>query len=188
VHVIHKTRLALSYRRMMQMNVLEAIKKRRSIRRYKPEEIPTEHLQQILEAARLAPSAKNLQPWQFIIVGTRERKRLLAEIASKQMFLADAAVIVVALADPDASPKWFKQDVMIALEHMVLTATSLGYGTCWIGAFEEEKVKKLLKVPEKLKVVALLPIGVPDETPEARPRKKFTEIFFSEEYGKPLTL
>lgn len=167
---------------------MEAVEKRRSIRRYKPEKIPAEHLKQILEAARLAPSAKNLQPWQFIIVRSRKRKKLLAEIAWKQMFLADAAVIVVALADPEASPKWFKQDVMIALEHMVLAATSLGYGTCWIGAFEEEKVKELLKVPRNLKVVALLPVGAPKETPEARPRKGFTEIFFSEEYGKPLTL
>jgi len=170
------------------MEVFEVIRKRRSIRRYKQESIPREHLEKILEAARLAPSAGNRQPWSFIIVRDVQRKKLLAEIARNQMFLADADLIIVALADAEASPKWFKQDVMIAIEHMVLTSASLGYGTCWIGAFKEEQVKQLLKIPEKIAVVALLPIGVPDEETQPRPRKAFTEIFFGEEYGKPLTL
>jgi len=170
------------------MDVFETIKKRRSIRKYKQGNMPREHLKRILEAARWAPSAKNRQPWRFIIIRDTERKKLLAEIANKQMFLADASVIVVALADPEASPKWFKQDVMIALEHIVLASTSIGYGTCWIGAFDEKRTKQLLKIPEKFSVVALLPIGVPDESPPPRPRKEFTEIFFGEEYGKPLTL
>jgi nitroreductase len=74
---------------------------------------------------------------------------------------------------------------MIALEHMVLAATSLGYGTCWIGVFSEGAVKKLLKIPEKMKVVALLPIGVPAEKPAARPRKELSEIFFKEEWQSP---
>ena len=170
------------------MEVLEAIEKRRSVRKYKPSGIPNEHLKKILEAARLAPSAGNRQPWRFIVVRSSERKKLLAEAARNQMFLADAGVIIVALADPEASPKWFKQDVMIAMEHMVLASTGLGYGTCWIGAFEEEQVKQLLGVPERIAVVALLPIGVPDEKPQPKPRKDFGEIFFDEEYGKPLTL
>ncbi len=170
------------------MEVLEAIEKRRSIRKYKPSGIPNGHLKKILEAARLAPSAGNRQPWHFIVIQNSERKKLLAEAARNQMFLADAGVIIVALADPDASPKWFKQDVMIAMEHMVLASTGLGYGTCWIGAFEEEQVKQLLGVPERIAVVALLPIGVPDEKPQPKPRKDFGEIFFDEKYGKPLTL
>lgn len=77
---------------------------------------------------------------------------------------------------------------MIALEHMVLAATSLGHGTCWIGAFNEEEVKKILKIPENLAVVALLTVGVPDESPSARSRKAFGEIFFKESYGVPLDL
>ncbi len=170
------------------MDLFEAIEKRRSIRKYKPDPIPLEHLRKILETARLAPSAKNRQPWRFIVVQDPERKKLLAEAAMKQMFLSNADVIIVALADKEASPKWFKQDVMIAIEHMVLASTSLGYGTCWIGAFTEAPIKKLLNIPEKFTVVALLPIGVPDEHPPPRPRKSLTEIFFSEEYGKPLTL
>jgi nitroreductase len=171
------------------MDVLEAVEKRRSIRKYKPSGIPKEHLERILEAARLAPSAGNRQPWRFIVVRSPERKKLLAEASQKQMFLADAGAVVVALADPEASPKWFKQDVMIALEHMVLASISLGYGTCWIGAFEEVQVKQLLGVPERVSVVALLSVGLPDEKPQPRPRKEFDEIFFAEEeYGKRLTL
>jgi len=168
------------------MEVLEVIEKRRSVRKYKLSNVPNEDLKRILEAARLAPSAGNRQPWRFIVVQTSERKKLLAKAARNQMFLADAGVIIVALADSEASLKWCKQDVMIAVEHLVLASTSLGYGTCWIGAFEEEQVKELLGIPEKIAVVALLPIGVPDERPQAKPRKIFGEIFFEEEYNRPL--
>jgi len=168
------------------MEIFEVIERRRSIRKYKPSSISNEHLKKILEAARLAPSAGNRQPWRFIVVRSTEQKKLMAEAAQNQMFLADAGVIIVALADSEASPKWFKQDVMIAIEHMVLASTSLGYGTCWIGAFEEKQVKQLLGVPKRIAVVALLPIGVPDEKPQPKPRKNFGEIFFDEKYDKPL--
>jgi nitroreductase len=77
---------------------------------------------------------------------------------------------------------------MIALEHMVLSATALGYGTCWIGAFNADEVKRLLKIPEAMTIVALLPIGVPDEKPKPRPRRDFHEIFYKEEWQKPLIL
>jgi len=170
------------------MEVFEAIEIRGSIRKYKPSSIPNEHLKKILEAARLAPSAGNRQPWRFITVRSSERKKLLAEAARNQMFLADAGVIIVALADHEAAPKWCKQDVMIAMEHIVLASTSLGYGTCWIGAFEEEQVKQLFGIPEGMAVVALLSIGVPGEKQQPKPRKDFGEIFFEEKYGKPLTL
>ena len=169
------------------MEVLEAIEKRRSVREYKPSSIPQEHLKRILEAARLAPSAGNRQPWRFIIVRNHEQKKLLTKIARNQTFLEDAAVIVVALADAEASPKWFKQDVMIAIEHMVLASTSLGYGTCWIGAFKEEQTKQLLEIPERISIVALLPIGIPNEKPRPKPRKDPKEIFFEERYGNPIT-
>lgn len=164
------------------MDVFDAIKSRRSIRKYKQEPIPTEKLEAILEAARLAPSAANRQPWRFIIVQDPDRKKALAEAANNQTFLKDAAAIIAAVGDPDVSARWFEKDTMIALEHMVLAATALGYGTCWIGAFNEDTIKNLLKIPQKSKVVALLPIGVPAETPVPRPRKQIPEIFFKEEW------
>jgi len=166
------------------MDVLEAIRSRRSIRKFRPEPIPDEKLKMILEAGRLAPSAGNRQPWLFIVVKDPERKRSLAKAADNQTFIADADVIIVALGDPNASPRWFERDPMIAVEHMVLAATGLGYGTCWIGAFNEKEVKNLLKIPKKLKVIALLPIGFPDETPAPKERKPLEEIVFLDEFGK----
>lgn len=169
------------------MNIFEDIQTRRSIRKYRPEPIPDEKLRLILEAGRLAPSAGNRQPWHFILVRDPEGMRDVARAANNQMFIADAGVIIATLGDPRTSPRWFKQDPMIAIEHMVLAATDLGYGTCWIGAFNEEEVKRVLQIPEELAVIALLPIGVPDEAPPPKARKPLEEIVFSEEYGKPLT-
>jgi nitroreductase len=167
------------------MDVFEAVKARRSIRKYKPETIPDEKLENILEAARLAPSAGNRQPWRFIVVQDSERKKTLAEVANEQTFLKDASAIIVAVGDPAVSARWHEKDPMIALEHMVLAATAMGYGTCWIGAFDEDALKRLLKIPEKMKVVAILPIGVPGEKPAPKSRKELSEIFFKEEWQTP---
>jgi nitroreductase len=164
------------------MDVLEAIRTRRSVRKYKPEPIPNEKLETILDAARLAPSASNRQPWRFVVVEDRERGKALARAADDQTFIGDAGAIIVAVSDPEKSARWHEKDTMIALEHVVLAATALGYGTCWIGAFDEDAVKRLLKIPAKMKVVALLPIGVPDEKPSLRPRRKMSEIFFKNEW------
>jgi nitroreductase len=181
------------------MDLFEAIEKRRSIRKFKPHPIPQEDLKKILEAGRLAPSGGNRQPWRFIVVKNAETKKALAAAANNQMFIADADTVIVALGDPKASPTKlpytlsatripYKQDPMIAVEHMVLAATALGYGSCWIGAFNEEEVKKILKVPNDLAVIALLPVGVPDENPPPKPRKAFNEVFFKDSYGVPLEL
>jgi len=174
------------------MNVVEAIKNRRSIRKYKPEPIRDEHLKTILESARLAPSAGNKQPWRFIVVRDYESKRMLGELAHKQRWIIEAGVVIVALAlprsDPNVYERWVERDVMIAVEHMVLAALELGYGSCWVGAFDEKEVKKLLNVPEDMTVICLLPIGVPDQHPAPRGRKPFEEIFFEERYGRSLNL
>lgn len=169
------------------MDVLEAIKKRRSIRKFRLETIPDETLRLILEAGRLAPSAGNRQPWRFIVVKDAERKRALAEATNNYLFVADAPLIIVTLGDPNKSLRWFRQDPMIAIEHMVLAATALGYGTCWIGGFDEGEVKRILRVPKRLAVIAMLPIGVPDESPPTRSRKALREIVYLEEYGKTLS-
>lgn len=170
------------------MSVLEVIRKRRSIRAYKPEPVKDEHLKLLLEAARLAPSAGNRQPWRFIVVRDPELKKRVAEAAAKQMFIADAGVIIVAVADPTASPRWHDKDVMIAMEHLILAATELGYGTCWIGAFDEARIKSLLKIPEQHRVIALTPVGVPAEAPPPRPRKSLDEITFENRWGSRLEL
>jgi len=141
-----------------------------------------------LEAARLAPSARNLQPWYIVVVRDPERKKELAKAAMGQMFIADAGVVLVCLSDPTRSPKWHDKDAMIALEHVALAATALGYGSCWIGAFDPEAVRRIVRAPEGLEVVAMMAIGVPDESPPPRPRRPLDEIAFSEEFGKKRAL
>lgn len=181
------------------MNLFEVIEKRRSIRKYKPEPVANEDLKRILEAGRLAPSGGNRQPWFFIVVREKEMKKALSIAANNQKFIADADVIITALGDPKSTKIKlpyklstnrisYLQDPMISVEHMILAATALGYGTCWIGAFDENRVKEILNIPENLIVVALFPIGVPDEEPSIRPRKPFKEIFFENSYGVPLEL
>ena len=168
------------------MDTLQAIFERRSIRRYKREAIPDEHLKQILEAGRQAPSAANRQPWHFIVVREAEQKQRVAQACNGLMWMADAACILVALGLPAVSSKWYRVDVAIALENMVLAARSLGYGTCWIGAFDPEKVRTVCQIPPEAEVVACTPLGVPDVSPAARERKPWEQVFSAESYGQAL--
>ena len=170
------------------MELFETVEKRRSIRKFKPNPIPDRDLKKILEAGRLAPSGGNRQPWSFIVVRKPETKKKLAAVANLQRFIAEADTVLIALGDPAVSKSLYKQDPMIAIEHMVLASTALGYGTCWIGAFNENDVKEIAKVPENMTVIALLPIGVPDENPLPKPRRAFKEVFFKESYGKPMEM
>lgn len=178
--------------RSVCMDVLKAIETRRSVRKYKPVPVPDGDLKKILEAGRLAPSAGNKQPWGFVVVRDPGRRKLLAEAARNQMWTADAGAFLAVFSDSANSPggygRWTERDPMIAAENMILAAWSLGYGTCWIGAFEEEKVKPLLGIPEDKKVICLLPLGVPAETPDPKPRRAFTDVFHAETYGNPLEL
>jgi nitroreductase len=173
----------------------EVIRKRRAIRKYREYDIPKDDLEKILEAARLAPSANNSQPWSFIVVKDQEMKQLLAK-PSPQKFIANANAVVVVLGDPSVSccPRatWTTRDPMIATEHLVLAATALGYGTCWIANYESrpsewiDEVKRALRIPDHLRIIILVAIGVPDEEPSLQPRKNLQEICFENVYGNPL--
>jgi nitroreductase len=165
------------------MSVLKVIQKRRSLRKYKGDRIPEDVLQRVLEAARLAPSGKNYQPWKFIIVQDQELKEKLAQASAEQFFMAEAPIIIVGCGFPDDSysrmgryMKSWPVDVTIALEHLILQATEEGLGTCWIGSFEETEVKAILNIPENVRVLALTPLGYPNETPPYRGRKRLDEI------------
>jgi len=166
------------------MDVFEAIQNRRSIRTYKSKHVSKKKLNRILEAARLAPSASNMQPWHFIVVTDSEKRRKLAEGGRYAKFLVKSPVVIVGCGDQEASPKWYTVDVTIALEHMVLTATSEGLGTCWIGSFTESQVKELLRIPENYRVVAMLALGYPRRNIlKATPRRKeLTQIVGFEEF------
>ena len=167
------------------MDVFEAIAARRSVRRYKPEPIPEESIGRIMEAARLAPSAGNRQPWRFVVTKDPGVRRALARAANNQDFVGQAPAVITVLGDPEVSERWHLRDPMIAAEHMALQAVEEGLGTCWIGAFDEAEVKRILKVPDKLRVVCLLPVGKPAEVPAGKPRRPMTELLFKDTYGNP---
>lgn len=161
----------------------EVIKARRSIRRYKPTPISDEILRRILGAARLAPSANNAQPWKLIVVRDEDMKLKLTQACNNKKWMAEAPVIVVACGFPDEADSYlggymnsFSIDVAIALDHLVLTASNEGLGSCWIGRFKEEKVKDLLDIPYDVKVVALIPLGYANEEPEHSGRKHLSDL------------
>ncbi|MDP2900660.1 MAG: nitroreductase family protein [Candidatus Bathyarchaeota archaeon] len=166
------------------MNFEEVLLKRRSIRRYKDAPIPREKILKILEAARIAPSASNKQPWHFIVV---EKKETIKQLA-KSEWAAKAPLMIVGLADQEASPNWCSNDLGIAFEHIALAATNLGLGTCWMGQTgREELIRKLLDIPDKLRPVAVMPIGVPDETPPPKERKSLDDIVSWEKFASSST-
>ncbi len=171
------------------MSVLDIIKQRRSVRKYKTDPIPEDVFLRVMEAARLAPSGKNSQPWKFIIVRDPEMRKDLAVASRNQNFMARAPIIIVACGYPDRSyPKqgnYMKSwpiDVACAVDHLMLQACEEGLGTCWIGAFEEKDVKSLLGVPDDVRVLALTPLGFPDENPSFRGRRALEEIISNESY------
>jgi nitroreductase len=162
------------------MSIFDTIKDRRSVRTYKGERIPKDKLEKLLEAARLAPSAGNGQSWKFIVIESEQIKNQLVAASNNQAFVGTASHIIAGIGDPDK--KWHQVDLAIALEHIVLGAVELGLGTCWIGAFNENEVNKILKIPQNKKIVALLTVGIPAESPTARPRKTLEEIVTYNEY------
>jgi nitroreductase len=173
------------------MDVFEAIEKRRSIRDYEPTSVPKEKLERILEAARLAPSTGNRQPWHFIVVTDAEKRKALSG-GMFAKFLKRTPLVIAACGDEKATPKWHAIDVTIAVENMVLAATGEGLGTCWIGSFHENQVRDALKIPKNLRVIVLLAVGYTSHreslTSKAlrafRKRKPLRKIVSLEEYGK----
>lgn len=171
------------------MDFYNVIRKRRSVRKYKKDKVPDEVLIRILEAGRIAPSAKNIQPWKFIVVRDIESKKKVAKACKNQMWMADADVIIcgcaiekIAYGNMGGYMSSFPIDLAIAIDHIILAATNEGLGTCWIGAFDENEVKKVLDIPDDIRVVALTPIGFPLEDPKDRGRKSFEEVFIFEKY------
>ncbi len=169
------------------MKVMEAIAERRSIRSFSGQPVEEEKLLRVLEAGRLAPSARNMQDWKFVVVKDPGLRRRLAEAARNQEFVGQAPVVIVACGTSDyvmtCGQLTYPIDVAIAVDHMTLAAVEEDLGTCWIGAFYEDKVKEILGVPEDVRVVALLPLGYPAETaknakdmPMHKPRKPLDEI------------
>ncbi len=169
------------------MDVFTAIRQRTSVRVYKATDVEDDKLKKILEAARLSPSASNRQEWKFIIVKNNETKKKLAKAAFGQSFIAEAPIVIVACGTEPKSVMACGQpaytvDVSIAFAFMILQAYELGLGTCWIGAFKEDETKKILSVPKDVRVVAMTPLGYPDEPPSEKSRKSLNQIVCNEKY------
>ena len=160
------------------MHVHEAMKKRKSVRSYLDKPVEKEKIDKILEAAQIAPSARNSQEWRIIVVTDKDvRKRLAIEAARNQMFVAEAPVVFVCCAETDKADmicghSRYAVDCAIAVDHMTLAAVEEDLGTCWIGAFTQEPVRKILNIPKDIEVFALLPTGYPTDPAAVEKRRK----------------
>ena len=174
--------------------LLAVMRRRRSVRRYTREPVSDGLLQKLLEAAQLAPSAGNLQARDFVVVRDPNMKHVLAEAAYGQFFVSMAPVVLVGCANIGRSSTAYGQraelyavqDVTIAASYMQLAAEAMRVATCWIGAFDERRVVRALGLPLDVRPVLMLPIGYPDERPNARPRIDRSQFTYYERWGASL--
>jgi nitroreductase len=169
------------------MDVFTAINQRSSVRAYKGTPVEEDKLNKILEAARLSPSSSNRQEWKFIVVKNKDTRKKLANAAFGQSFIGEAPVVIVACGTDSKSIMACGQpthsvDVSIACAFMILQAYELGLGTCWIGAFKEDETKRILNIPEHVRVVAMTPVGYPSQPPTQKSRKGLDQIVCFEKY------
>jgi nitroreductase len=180
------------------MEFIDVIKARTSVRDYSDKQVEEEKITYVLECARLAPSWENKQCWRFIVIQNKETIQQIAKTSVINRWLKTAPVILIACADPTESGshdtlEYYAVDVSIALEHAILAATDVGFGTCWIGGFNEEKLKELLEIPKRIRIVALTPLGYPVGTKglaqrittallKAKKRKTLEEIVHHEHW------
>jgi len=163
------------------VELIEVIKQRRSIRAFSEEAIEREKLLEVLDAGRMAPSARNEQEWKFVVVRKTEKRLKVSHACLEQDFVKEAPVIIVACGTkPDyimtCGQRAYSIDLSIALTHMMLRATDLGLGSCWLGAFNERKIKQILDIPEPVRIVALMALGYPRFQPQPKTRKSLDEI------------
>ncbi|MGQ9582928.1 MAG: nitroreductase family protein [Thermoplasmatota archaeon] len=163
------------------MDVSEAIRRRRTVRRYEKRAVAPAVLRRLLEAARLAPSGMNLQPWELIVVTSEEVRRALVPACNNQRQVAEAPVVICGVDDPEA--KWARVDLALAMEHIALEAVELGLGTCYIGSFKPESVRAVLGIPPQKQVVMLLTVGHPAEAPPDKEKKPLEALVHWERYG-----
>lgn len=183
------------------MELLTAIRERRSVRKYKSKPVPDEILTEILEAARLSPSWANTQTWRFVVVKDREVRQKLQETMTqanpcREAFL-DAPIVICVICQKglagcrkgepvtNKGDTWFMFDAGIAMEHLVLAAWDYGLGTCHVGAFDAAKAEEILGAPGGYSIVSMTPLGYFDALPEARPRKPMAEIAYLNSFGEP---
>lgn len=173
------------------MDVFEAIERRRSVRAYTSEKVSEKDVDTLIEAARCAPSAGNIQPWEFVIVTDPETKRRLSDAALRQTFIEEAPVVIVVCVDVARSSSGYGsrganlyclQDTAAATENILLATQGLGLAACWVGAFYEDEVARVVNSPRNVRPVAIVPVGRPAEKPRARSKRPMKEIVHYEKF------
>jgi len=173
------------------LDVFEAISSRRSIRTFEKRAVSDEQVGMLIDAARHAPSAGNIQPWEFVIVRDQQTKKQLSSAALNQAVIEGAPVVIVVCANEARSGQGYGsrgvtlyciQDTAAATQNILLAACALGLGTCWVGAFREEMVRRSLNTPTDVRPVAMIPVGYPAENPALRKRRTPDEIVHQETF------
>ncbi|MBN1978588.1 MAG: nitroreductase family protein [Anaerolineae bacterium] len=169
------------------MEFSEVIKIRYSVRAYKPDPVEDEMLQQVLEAARLAPTAVNRQPFQLVVIHTKGREEELNRIYGRDWFVQPPLVICICGVPALAWSRmdgmnYYAVDVTIAMDHLILAATELGLGTCWIGAFDPDAAREVLGLPDTVEPIAFTPLGYPADEPRQKKRKALSELVHYENW------
>lgn len=174
------------------MEFFDVLERRRSVRAFEPIEIERQKLATLFAAARVAPSAGDRQAYEIVVVQEPKRKAALAKAALGQEFVAKAPVVLAFVADPERSAAKYGergaslfcvQDAAIAAAYLQLAATALGLASCWVGAFDEREAAAALKVPRKMRVVTLMPVGYPAEKPTRPPRRPLEDLVRSEDFA-----
>ena len=175
----------------MGVDVFKAIFERRSVRKFKSEPVPDELIFKIVEAGVWAPSAGNVQPWEVILIKNPETKEKLARAALNQGFIAEAPIVLVVCVDLEKAGwaygergvnLYCLQDSGAAIQNMLLAAYALGLGGCWVGAFYEDEIKKILGIPRGFRPVAIVPIGYPASKPSKTPRRRVEQVVHMEKF------
>ncbi len=172
------------------MECMEAIKERRSIRRFKDNAVEKKIIEELLSAAQMAPSAGNIQARDFIVISDKLTKQKLTKAALDQSFIKEAPIVIVAVANVERSSRIYRsrgelyaiQDATAAVMNLLLAAHSMGLGTCWVGAFDELRVGELLGLPDKTIPIAIIPVGYYDEKPHAPPRMGLDKVVHWEKW------
>ncbi len=177
------------------MDFNQVLQDRRSVKNFKSQEIPQDKIDSILNAARLAPSWGNKQCWKFVLVKNYETRKNISNALlnenSARMGVEQAPLTVIVCAEPEKSSEvnnqqYYLVDSAIAMDHLILAAQNEGLGTCWVGQFDERRIKEMLHIPEEYRVVALTPVGIPNETPDTEAKRDINEIAYSDSWGNYL--
>ncbi len=167
----------------MKEEYIEFLLSRRSIRKFKPEKVPLEVLERIVDVARQAPSARNAQPWEFIIITDKDTIDKLGKVSRAASPLLNAPAAIAVVSDPQTSPVTHQVDGALATLYAWLAIHALGLGAVWINSLRYEEMKEILGVPKEKVLLAILAVGYPDEQPKVKPRKPLKEVLHYERYG-----